>query len=59
MAPETFTKETVRFKGSGPQVALFEIVRVHAGDDGKPTVEIISKPKGVVLQLSVSGGDDN
>jgi len=56
---QQFTQAIVKSKSSGPQVVLFEIVRVHATDDGKQTVEIISKPKGLVLKLSVSGSDDN
>jgi hypothetical protein len=54
-----FTQKIVDSKSSGPQVALFEIVRVHTDDDGKKTVEVIARPKGLVLQLSVSGSDGN
>jgi hypothetical protein len=56
---DKFTQDVVRAKSSGPQVAMFEVIRIHKGDDGKPTVEIISKPKGLVLQLSASGADGN
>jgi hypothetical protein len=52
---QDFMQAVVQTKSSGPQVVLFEVVRIHTGDDGKPAVEIISKPNGLVMQLSVAG----
>jgi hypothetical protein len=46
-------------KGGITQVALFEVVRIRTGPDGKPAVKVISKPKAVVLHLTAPSDDAN